>query len=55
MLLPDSPESVKLLLDAGHPVDYPDYEESTALHSASSSKGHDSIHLLIKYGADRER
>lgn len=30
-MLPDSPESILLLLEMGHPVDYDDFDGNTAL------------------------
>jgi ankyrin repeat protein len=55
MILPDSPESVKMLLEYGHPVDLLDYEGNSALNSATSSNALDSMQILVAAGADRER
>lgn len=51
-MLEDSPESVQLLLEAGHPIDLQDFDGFTALFSAVSSKALRSMILLIEKGAN---
>lgn len=53
ILLPDSPESIKILHDHGHPIDILDLEGNTALMSAASSDAQDSLKVLIERGANK--
>ena len=52
IVLDDSPSCVELLLNLGHPIEFPDEEGNTPLASASSSNGLDSMKLLMRKGAN---
>eukprot|EP00871_Galdieria_phlegrea_P001829 jgi/Galph1/2647/GphlegSOOS_G1277.1 len=45
-------ERVSLLLEAGAPVNYSDYDRRTPLHIAASEGHDDIVQLLLQYGAD---
>lgn len=39
------------MIEAGHPIDFVDYDGFTPLFSAVSSRANRSLEILIKYGA----
>ena len=51
-MLEDSPDSAKILLEAGHPIDFPDFDGFTPLFSAVSSCAARSVRLLWEYKAN---
>ncbi|KAL4494067.1 hypothetical protein ABPG72_016023 [Tetrahymena utriculariae] len=51
--LPDSPQSIEVLHDYGHPIDFQDFEGNTPLLSAASSDARESLRVLINRGANK--